>query len=807
MEKQILRHIQTVSDMERAHIPYTFVKKFGEERCAQVSRAIIELELPGIIRKLSEDTCGYFMKDSRMVGYLKQMEPVLEENALTRLQSLFYQAGEEKLTEKECRDVQEVLLNEEIPIFTQYWFLKYFKHRNLNETEQHQVYKSLEKYRRWEFADLEELSDEERMILAHPLFTTSLLDCIWSIREAWTLLLGKGVLPLLQMIYANAVPGQRINENQLRQLAEKTSRIQILLQDVLTFFTEDQRQRFLSLWLGNNVLLKELEYLAKLLPDMGKEQKEYILSGRLPYACCVYRIRMEQLPAGKLNSRQEQLLIYAVVTGKKHFLKLADENSETFLALSWNSLLLDPDIYRNCLNLNTLNERNLKEGCCLEMRQRGKQYLGREAYTFEELKVLAPLNEYHYRFYDLLANERSDERLRTLREFVKRNCILFDGKEEETQLQRMACRLSEKPLSVWIQRELGHIKDLDTETALRLLAGWEDYQRFVPELSNGWQAMYLVRNKEILPGYKTLADFQSDILRKDKTWLWLESHLDIPEEFTEKYEGRIRQFVCRGEANIVYQLCEDMNHRLVTAELMGAFEKLKYHEGDLEKEIAFPVSEGQENLWKQNLEKREHGCRLWEEDRFIPVLQIGEIPMETCISYRGGVNKNCLLSCFDANKKVIYFETDGKIVFRALIRLTKGSVKEKPVPSKKIEFADLTKETKKAESEEELVLFLERPYFGGISENKENGIISRVFQMVQEKAEMLQARIVISNSYRKYEASKKYELTDYYVYISASKNGQQYLDSLGGKATVSDSGTYGKNSFLVPGMKKEKLAA
>lgn len=49
-------------------------------------------------------------------------------------------------------------------------------------------------------------------------------------------------------------------------------------------------------------------------------------------------------------------------------------------------------------------------------------------------------------------------------------------------------------------------------------------------------------------------------------------------------------------------------------------------------------------------------------------------------------------------------------------------------------------------------------------------------------------------------------MKNYYVYISASKNGNQYLDSLGGEATVSHSGLYGKNSFLMEKEKEEKAA-
>lgn len=79
---------------------------------------------------------------------------------------------------------------------------------------------------------------------------------------------------------------------------------------------------------------------------------------------------------------------------------------------------------------------------------------------------------------------------------------------------------------------------------------------------------------------------------------------------------------------------------------------------------------------------------------------------------------------------------------------------ERTTQEQKIEFADLTKEKSETEmGKEELVLFLERPYFSRISEDKENEVVSWVYQMVQEKAKKLHARLVISQSYAKYEAS------------------------------------------------------
>ena len=68
---------------------------------------------------------------------------------------------------------------------------------------------------------------------------------------------------------------------------------------------------------------------------------------------------------------------------------------------------------------------------------------------------------------------------------------------------------------------------------------------------------------------------------------------------------------------------------------------------------------------------------------------------------------------------------------------------------------------------------------------------------IKEKAEKLGARLVLSSSYKNVLENKNYVLTNFYMYISASKNGSQYLDSLGGAAGVSASGSYTCNTFLL----------
>ena len=98
---------------------------------------------------------------------------------------------------------------------------------------------------------------------------------------------------------------------------------------------------------------------------------------------------------------------------------------------------------------------------------------------------------------------------------------------------------------------------------------------------------------------------------------------------------------------------------------------------------------------------------------------------------------------------------------------------------------------------EELVLFLERYYQSGLSEQEIRKAVNLTAMLVKEKAEKLGARLVLSSSYKNVLENKNYVLTNFYMYISASKNGSQYLDSLGGVAGVSASGSYTCNTFLL----------
>lgn len=404
---------------------------------------------------------------------------------------------------------------------------------------------------------------------------------------------------------------------------------------------------------------------------------------------------------------------------------------------------MDQDTYERFLNINTLNSKNIKECARLyALSDEKKQVLTWEQYTFEEIRLFATVDIGYIKLYHCLAGLKIDDRLRVIREIAGRNCLPKDLSEE--QMDKLGIMLKRKSVSRWLSEELGHVEQISYEQTVRLLSVWDEVCRFIPEIQTGHHADFLLYSlKELhnLPDFRTAMERMLEIFRA-----FLSGALE-----TEKEKAR--------------WLC--------IAEIAGRFHEVKYHKNDLEQEIA------------------------------LQIMQIGEALGHTCLSYRDGGYKRCLLSCFDTNKRVLYLSLDGTLVFRAIARLTKGAFRRMQGEYRGLEFADLTREEAEANAEnkrkEYLTLFLECPYFKGISEDKEREVIRLVLEMLKKKAKQLQATLILSDTYHKFlMEGKQFIRAKYYMYISASKNGEQYLDSLGGMADASREGSYEKGYFLLP---------
>lgn len=175
-------------------------------------------------------------------------------------------------------------------------------------------------------------------------------------------------------------------------------------------------------------------------------------------------------------------------------------------------------------------------------------------------------------------------------------------------------------------------------------------------------------------------------------------------------------------------------------------------------------------------------------------MKIGAVPTWTCMNYKSGQYNECLLSVFDANKKVLYVDKGSKCVARAIMRLTKMS---DTAVNKTLSFRDVAEDAAmESGSDEKLVIFLERMYFSHLMNAEIIQVRKLLYDLAEAKATALGAKILVAQDYEDIAEEKLLKKTSTNVYISKSKNGDQYLDSLGGDCEKG--GYYVKGNFYAP---------
>ena len=340
------------------------------------------------------------------------------------------------------------------------------------------------------------------------------------------------------------------------------------------------------------------------------------------------------------------------------------------------------------------------------------------------------------------------------------------------------------------------------------LINYEDIERFISEITNEIELLYLIRNKDIIQKYETLGEIKENIEEIDTYWKQLVTVMDFNEDFISEHSKTIKEFLLNNGAELAltyYRNCENNKQKnsyrlIVKAQLMGEFHKLKYYTDDLQKEINQDLSQIQVKNWMANSKIDNGIIEVGEYDDFFSTMMLGVVPQRTCLSYKDGMYNRCLLACFDSNKKVLYAKINGRVVARAMIRLTKGKYNNEERTETSLAFIDLEDipidKPKVSTKEEYLTLFLERPYIAGITDKEEKQVKELFIKLLEKKATDMNAILVLSSRYSNIE-SENYVVTKYYMYISKSKAGCQYLDSLNGSAGISDEGQYKANNFLI----------
>lgn len=554
--------------------------------------------------------------------------------------------------------------------------------------------------------------------------------------------------------------------------------------------------QFFDRWLHGNNVCYELDYFSKKDHAFWKQNMKSVCDTQLGYLNEVYSGQLD-IEFTELEHYQISVLTYAIAHKKKSFLKMVSDNIQLFKELGFDAIIFDAEFYHRC-NLNSVTEKNLRQSAG-KYSERSKLYLLRKKeYTFSELKTLRYAKEQYITLYDLLNIPRVDDRLQTIREMIKRDLVSENFTED--MLTSLAGALSRQRLGVWRERELAHIRGLGYLESVRLLMVYDQIQHLLPELQTWEEALYVVRNVEWAKELKSWSQAKKCLVEHDKEFQKLRETMGMSDDFIKDNYPFIQKFIMKEASEMSWIYYNDTNNkeafrRIVQAELMGKFKQLKYHHSDLEKEISYPISQEQETVWKENESFTQENIEVTEADDFYTTLRIGRLPYRTCLAYDDGMHKNCILSCFDSNKKVLLAKRKGNVIGRASIRLTKGTLiqlKEKNT----LEFADLMEtETSQEQNKERLTLFLEKAYISNVDGLTSEKIKQLFVQFATCKAAELDAYPVLASAYG--GASQNYVRGEYFMYISKSKGGEQYLDSISGNVSVSQTESYRNGVFLL----------
>lgn len=806
------KNLSLYQEMTQARVPYDFLKKQEKEVLLQFCKKVNQMHMGEIIATLQSEAIVYLIKDSVFLSFLLKLN--CEDKIDTDRLSLLLAHAEENslLSDYKYEELYRVLTDEHIFSEWKYEYLRYYSQYGFDDEQKTVLMYGLEKMRNFTEISLSELSESERMLLVKPFFKAGRINNIISERTIWRYLEQTEVQEILQTFSTDWRISSGLNLKQMEEIGSNADAILRDLKIVISYLPDDCLELFFERWMESEALVYDLKQLKRNLPDAKNEEIIKMVKNRTSYLNFLYGNYLSEMNLEHLYDKKQDLLIYAITHRKKHFLSVVKENSSAFMRLSRFSLLLDKDVYTTYLNLNTLNGKNLQEAYDLrELPNEIKKHLIEKDYTFAELKLFASVGEQYVRLYHKLYALKYDERMKIVRELVRKECISQHISEES--LDKITEKFLQKPLSQWIYGELGHVENLSWHCAIRILEEWEELERFIPGAKSEQHLLFLLKNRERLKAYPDFESVMKQVTEIDTTWKTLCQQLKIEPSFAEENQKGVRKFLYQGGAEIIGLFLQNSEgekekiRRLCLAEIADRFYDVKYHEGDLEHEIALEISKENEVAWRENLVTKNGNAKLWEEDRLLPVMQIGELVGHTCLSYRDGGYKECLLSAFDANKKVLYLSLNDQFVFRAFIRLTKGTLTKNKDVNRCLQFVDITKE-KPAESpgqrnskeqKEVLTLFLERPYFKGISDEKQKEVIQIVLRLLRRKAKKMSAQLVLSNDYEALvQKESGFIRTQYYMYISASKNGKQYLDSLGGMATVNNEGSYRRGTFLLP---------
>jgi len=801
----LLEHARLATRMFKNNIKMDFLKDFTMEDINNCCNRLENNEKINENYKDSKVIQRELIRDENAVRYI--IEASNKELDLERLEYLIkdIKKHNEKLSDYTIEDIIEVINNNDLYSSGCYDYLKYYI--NSDEKTKKIVSDNLNHFYSQSYLSFDDLNNSQRELFKEEyLCNYNLIPTHNELNKIYEYLSTNGKLNyIINFLYKKklyiplTIYNYKILNDNTESIADYIEAISNLIQD------NEVMYMFLLKWLENECKLYDLKIMEYRVKTTNVEQLKEAFFNRSTYINFIYGDKLKNFPLEEISENREELIIYAIANNKKSFLKLITQNIAEFLSIPTNSILYQENFYSEYINLNELTLKNLIKLQTMYVNRYTNVFkiLEKQTYTFEEISTLYNVEEQYIYLYNKLLDLKIDDRLLRIRQFIKKDLLIDSLKDSDIEV--LARRIKIRPLYKWLEECFNNIKDIKAEDIVKILIHYNDIIKFIPQIKNKNELAYVLRNYENIQSYDNLADVKNDIELLDKDWYELKRQLDFSPDFMKKYKDNIKEFLLNNGAELAYKYYKNRNDEqkeafklIIKAELMGQFKSLKYHTDDLSKEIDYKLNTVQIEEWTNNNRKITEGIiEVQEYDDFYNTMILGEKPQHTCLSYINGMYNRCLLACFDSNKKILYAKRNNKIVARAMVRLTKGTYNSMN-KKESLSFIDVenNSSTKREGCKEKLTLFLERLYIAEVSCVDTKRIVKLFMELLEDKAEKMNALLVLSNYYEDY-TDDRYVKTKYYMYISRSKSSSQYLDSLSGQATISDEGGYKSNNFLI----------
>lgn len=818
--EEVKIRLQLLMDMEEACFEKDLVKSYSVDSLCRAIQQMKEYQI----------TCNWMFRNigiqkeiagnRSFIPWLSSMN--LDLRYLKNLDMLLSLCQKEQIemTQWDAGEVSSLLENNSEVTYS---FLRYFyqyRDKECRETILQNIRMILETIEKE--PPFDKLTPTELEIICSPYLKYTRLDTEKQFIASIQILNGaEGIQKVFQFLSDNGIEDETFPPNCLQEMKEHGDNMVNLLETILKQLqNEDYFVQFLHQWRGNGTTLTELQKIESRLKLVTDGDYESIFESKRTYTQFLFGGLYESIPMEGLHEEKENILLYAIFHKKKRFIQLVKENWDTFQAIPSTSFLFYSVFYQDLCNLNTINQRQLEEcksiseksisGKSLRIYREKFAALTPGEYTFDEIKILILRPTNYWKFYNHLRGkiEDYDQRLMVMKQLIKQG-VLRGYTPENRALEDLVDKLAQKPLSEWKNKDFAHIKGLTSEDAFRLLNCYEKVKKYLPEIKDSLQAKFLYRNIEKFEDRQDLQDILCHAM-DTKSWRVLLGKMEQTDEFEIKYRQSILNFIWRNGAdmavNYLYHLGEDQKTeflKIVKAECMGQFKQLKFPKGDLSKEIDYLISESVEQAWQDDLPcLKKAEMEIQDSSSFYDTMTLGVEPARTCLSYIDGAYKGCLLSCFDSNKRFLFAQLRGKKVGRAIIRFTKiGSDKKKAdlnfcFPDLEADSVSTGSPTTHIDSES-LILFLEKPYFSGLTGPQEREVKKWFVEAAENKAKTLGAKVVLSTYYRDVAAMNRYATSLLDIFISNTKGSGEYLDSMGGTSEVNKQGRFYSGRYLL----------